>query len=136
VGRHEWPGVVTGLLARCTFPAPGLPLVCAVSGGPDSLALLVLGTAAGCRVTAVHVDHGLRDGSAAEAEVVVALIRRLRSEGITFLLVEHIMDVVMAISDRIIVLAAGRKVAEGPPAAVVSDPTVIEVYLGSEIDLA
>jgi len=76
VTGHEWPGVVTGLLARCTFPAPGLPLVCAVSGGPDSLALLVLGTAAGCRVTAVHVDHGLRDGSAAEAEVVAAAARR------------------------------------------------------------
>jgi tRNA(Ile)-lysidine synthase len=58
------------LIARCTFPAPGLPLTCAVSGGADSLALLVLATAAGCDVTAVHVDHGLRLGSADEAERV------------------------------------------------------------------
>jgi tRNA(Ile)-lysidine synthase len=58
------------LLPRCTFPGPGTPVTCAVSGGPDSLALMVLAVAAGCRVTAVHVDHGLRAGSAAEADVV------------------------------------------------------------------
>jgi tRNA(Ile)-lysidine synthase len=45
-------------------------VTCAVSGGPDSLALLVLAVAAGCHVTAVHVDHGLRPASAAEADVV------------------------------------------------------------------
>jgi tRNA(Ile)-lysidine synthase len=58
------------LLGRCTFPPQGSALACAVSGGPDSLALMVLGVAAGCEVTAYHVDHGLRDGSAAEADVV------------------------------------------------------------------
>lgn len=64
------------LLPRCAFPAPGTPLACAVSGGPDSLALLALACAAGCEVTAVHVDHGLRPGSAAEAEVVAAAAAR------------------------------------------------------------
>src|SRR5436190_13889516 len=64
------------LLARCTFPPAGVPVTCAVSGGPDSLALLVLAVAAGCDVTAVHVDHGLREGSAAEAEVVRAAAER------------------------------------------------------------
>lgn len=58
------------LLGRCSFPPPGTALDCAVSGGPDSLALLALACAAGCEVTAVHVDHGLRAGSAAEADVV------------------------------------------------------------------
>jgi len=66
---------VSDLLARCAFPPPGSPLVCAVSGGPDSLALLVLAVAAGCEVTAVHVDHGLRPGSGAEAGVVAAAAR-------------------------------------------------------------
>jgi tRNA(Ile)-lysidine synthase len=65
-----------GLLARCTFPEPGTAVTCAVSGGADSLALLVLATAAGCTVTAVHVDHGLRPGSDAEAEVVAAAAER------------------------------------------------------------
>ena len=58
------------LLGRCRFPPAGTDVTCAVSGGADSLALLVLAVAAGCRATAVHVDHGLREGSAAEAEVV------------------------------------------------------------------
>ncbi len=65
------------LLGRCTFPSPGCALTCAVSGGPDSLALLALAIAAGCEVTAVHVDHGLRAGSAAEGEVVAAAAARL-----------------------------------------------------------
>jgi tRNA(Ile)-lysidine synthase len=64
------------LLGRCTFPEPGTPLVCAVSGGADSLALLVLGVASECRVTAVHVDHGLRTGTTAEADTVADAARR------------------------------------------------------------
>jgi tRNA(Ile)-lysidine synthase len=71
--------VIVGLVARCTFPAAGTPLVCGVSGGPDSLALLALAVAAGCVVTAVHVDHGLRPGSSAEADVVAAAASRLGS---------------------------------------------------------
>jgi tRNA(Ile)-lysidine synthase len=65
------------LVARCTFPPPGTAVDCAVSGGPDSLALLVLAVAAGCSATAVHVDHGLRTGSAAEADIVAAAAERL-----------------------------------------------------------
>lgn len=65
------------LLARCAFPPAGTRVTCAVSGGADSLTLLVLGVAAGCEVTAVHVDHGLRPGSAAEAEVVRAAAARV-----------------------------------------------------------
>jgi tRNA(Ile)-lysidine synthase len=66
------PGAVgtDALLARCTFPPPGTGVVCGVSGGADSLALLVLARAAGLEVTAVHVDHGLRPG-AGEAEALV-----------------------------------------------------------------
>jgi tRNA(Ile)-lysidine synthase len=62
--------LVRQLLERCTFPPAGTAVTCAVSGGADSLALLVLAVAAGCRVEAVHVDHGLRAGSADEAEIV------------------------------------------------------------------
>ena len=65
------------VLARCTFPPAGATVTCAVSGGADSLALLVLAVAAGCEVTAVHVDHGLRPGSAAEAGVVQDAAARL-----------------------------------------------------------
>ena len=64
------------LLARCRFPPAGTAAVAAVSGGADSSALLVLAAEAGCDVTAVHVDHGLRSSSAAEAGVVAALAER------------------------------------------------------------
>lgn len=64
---------ITALLPRCAFPPAGTAVSCAVSGGADSSALLVLASAAGCTVTAVHVDHGLRPGSADEADVVRGL---------------------------------------------------------------
>lgn len=65
------------LLARCDFPPPGTPAALAVSGGPDSLALLVLARAAGLDAVAIHVDHGLRPGSAAEADLVAAAAARV-----------------------------------------------------------
>jgi tRNA(Ile)-lysidine synthase len=68
--------VAGGLLDRCSFPAPGTAVTCGVSGGADSLALLVLARAAGCEVTAVHVDHGLRPGSSHEASVVAEAAER------------------------------------------------------------
>jgi len=64
------------LLLRATFPPAGTEVTCAVSGGADSLALLALACAAGCSVTAVHVDHGLRPESASEAEGVAAAAAR------------------------------------------------------------
>ena len=71
-------GLVDDLLARCTFPDPDLgPVSCGVSGGADSLALLLLARHAGLEATAVHVDHGLRPGSAAEADVVADVARSL-----------------------------------------------------------
>jgi tRNA(Ile)-lysidine synthase len=73
----DWPQLVSDLVPRCSFPPPGSALDCAVSGGPDSLALLVLAAAAGCVVTAIHVDHGLRPGSDAEAAVVARAAERV-----------------------------------------------------------
>ena len=68
---------VDALLDRCTFPAPGTPVACGLSGGPDSSALVALAGQAGLRVTAWHVDHGLRPSSGAEAEAARAIANRL-----------------------------------------------------------
>ena len=68
---------IDALLARCTFPAPGTPAACGLSGGPDSAALVALAAAAGLEVTAWHVDHGLRPSSEADAEAARAIATRL-----------------------------------------------------------
>jgi tRNA(Ile)-lysidine synthase len=74
VRKHE---LVVDLLSRCTFPKPGIKVDCAVSGGADSVALLVLAVASGCEATAWHVDHHLRTDGAREAALVQALTERL-----------------------------------------------------------
>ena len=63
-------------------------------------------------------------------EVIVDRVRRLRAQGMTFLIVEHNMDVVMNLCDPVVVMAYGRFLAHGPPAAIQNDDAVLEAYLG------
>ena len=65
-----------------------------------------------------------------ETMEMVELIRKIQERGMTILMIEHVMKAIMGLSDRIIVLNYGEKIAEGSPDKIVSNPLVIEAYLG------
>ena len=68
----------------------------------------------------------------AESDEIIDLILRIRSEGVTEIVIEHDMKAIMRLSDRIVVLNSGEKLAEGSPREIVTNPQVVEAYLGAE----
>ena len=78
------------------------------------------------------LDEVMAGLSPTETREAVELVRKIHAQGVTVFLVEHVMEVVMPLSHRVLVLDSGRKIAEGPPAEIVKDPDVIRVYLGEK----
>jgi branched-chain amino acid transport system ATP-binding protein len=71
-----------------------------------------------------------------ESDEAIELIKKIRDQGITILLVEHIMRIIMGLCDRVIVLHHGEKIADGPPNEILKDETIIKLYLGKKYILS
>lgn len=82
----------------------------------------------------ILLDEAMSGLTLAEAETPVEIIRELRKSGLTFVLVEHVMPIVMKTADRIVVLNFGEKAAEGTPSEILANQSVRDAYFGEELD--
>jgi len=85
------------------------------------------------RPVVLMLDELMAGLNPAEVDEAMALVRRVRDNGVTVLMIEHVMKAIMSICDRIMVLHHGELIAEGAPDRIANDPQVIEVYLGGEV---
>ena len=76
------------------------------------------------------LDESMAGLNLVEVEEALVLVRKLKQSGLTILIIEHVMEALMPVADNIVVLDAGTKIAEGPPAEIINNKVVIKAYLG------
>jgi len=123
-GEAERLLALVGLAGRGEMPAAQLTLI--------DRKRLELARALATSPRLLLLDEFMAGLNPAETATAMALIRSLVRDGLTVLMVEHIVWALMELSRRIIVLSAGEKIAEGPPDAIAADPAVVDVYLGTD----
>jgi branched-chain amino acid transport system ATP-binding protein len=93
---------------------------------------LMLATALSTKPSLLLLDEPVGGLNRVEREAMVDLVRKVSHIGVTVLLIEHVMKAVQALANRLLVLHHGQRIAEGPPAEVLRDERVIQVYLGGK----
>ncbi|MGK2943909.1 MAG: ABC transporter ATP-binding protein [Desulfuromonadales bacterium] len=121
--KHAWDILeLTGLADRAEVSVAGLTLA--------GRKRLEIGKALALEPTFLLLDEVVAGLNPTEVDLTIELILKLRDQGVTILIVEHIMRVIMRICDRLVVLNFGEKIAEGTPEEISNNPSVIEAYLG------